>query len=108
MPVLPQDAEHRVGHVRVLLRQELAAALDDGHAAAEPAEHLPELEPDVAAAEHEQVLGHLVELHDGGRVERGDPVEPLDVWGGGAAAGVDENEVGRRAPGRPPRPAWGP
>ena len=56
MSVLPQDPEHRLRDVRVLQRQELTAALHDGHPAAEAAEHLPELEPDVAAAEHEEVL----------------------------------------------------
>ena len=68
------------------------------HPAAEPAEHLPELEPDIAAAEHEQVLGHLVELHDGGGVERRDPVEAFDVWCGGRPPVLMKTQVGRELP----------
>ncbi len=93
MPSSRRNAEHRLRHVLVLQGQELAAALHDGHPAAEPAEHLPELEPDVAAAQHDEVLGHPVQLHDRGRVERGHPVEPLDVGRGRPAAGVDEDQL---------------
>ena len=38
------------------------AHLDDGDLGAEAAVHLRELQPDVAAADHHQVLGHRVEL----------------------------------------------
>ena len=49
--------------------QQLRAALHDGDGAAEAAEHLPELQPDVAAAQHQQVLGHRVQFHDRGGVQ---------------------------------------
>ena len=85
MPSSRRIAEHRRGYVLVLQRQELGPPLHDRDPAAEAAEHLPELEPDVAAAEHEQVLGDAVQLHDRGRVERGEPVEAIDIRGGGPA-----------------------
>src|SRR4051794_1001700 len=50
-PVIAQDSGDLVRDVLILDHHQARGALDDGHLAAEPAEHLPELEPDVAAAE---------------------------------------------------------
>jgi hypothetical protein len=62
--VLAQHIENGPGDIRVLAAKELGAALDDRHPAAETAEHLPKLEPNVASAEDQQVLGHLIQFHD--------------------------------------------
>ena len=53
--VLAQDVAHRVGHVGVLAGEQLPAPLHDRHLAAKAAEHLAELQPDVAPADHQQV-----------------------------------------------------
>ena len=92
--VLAQDVGHRVGHVGVLAGQQPLAALHDRHLAAEAAEHLAELQADVAAAQHEQVLRHRVQLHDRGRVQRRHAVEPRQRRRGGPRAGVDEDQLG--------------
>src|SRR5215204_6935407 len=67
--VLAQDLSDRFGNVGVLAAHQLSTSLYDRDLAAETPEHLGELHSDVAAAEHEQVLRQLVELHDGGRVQ---------------------------------------
>ena len=46
-----------VGDVRVFAAQEAIALLDDGDVAPEAAKHLPELEPDIAAADDDEMLG---------------------------------------------------
>ncbi len=63
-PVIAQDRGDPVRDVLVLDHHQARGVLDDRDLAAEPAEHLPELQPDVAAAEDDQVLGELVQLHD--------------------------------------------
>ena len=57
------SAQH-LGHVQVFAWQQLPALLDERHPAAESSEHLGELDPDVAAAEDEEVLGDGAEAHD--------------------------------------------
>jgi len=52
------------GDVVVLARQQLGGALHDRHLRAEAPVHLRELEADVAAADHDQVPRHEVDLHD--------------------------------------------
>ena len=58
-----EDLLHRLRDVLVLARDQARRHLDDGDRAAEAAEHLPELEADVAAADHDQVLRHEVDVH---------------------------------------------
>ena len=50
------------GHVGVLARGEPWPALQHGHARAESPHGLCELETDIPAAEHDEVLGNVVEL----------------------------------------------
>src|SRR6185312_16138023 len=57
------DLAHRVAHIRVLACDEARRHLDHGDAAAETAEHLAELEPDVAPAHYQQVFGQEVHVH---------------------------------------------
>src|SRR5437867_7628433 len=68
--VLPENRGDLGRDVGILLRQELAAALNDGHEAPEAPEHLSELEADVPPAQDEQVRRRLTQLHDRGRIER--------------------------------------
>src|SRR5205823_7908837 len=81
-----------LGDVRVLARRELRGALDDRHAASEAPKHLPELEPDISAPEYQEVLRQLGQLHDGGRVERRDAIDPRQRRASRPAAGVDEDQ----------------
>src|SRR5262249_13302400 len=92
-PLLLQCLFQRLAHVGVLARQELTAAVDDGDPAAEAAEHLPELQADVPAAQDEQVLRQLSQLEDALVGQVADPVEPRDGWDGWPGAGVDEDAL---------------
>ena len=58
-----EDLADRRGDVLVFALDQAIAHLDDGDLAAEAAEHLPELEPDVAAADDDEVLGDEVDVH---------------------------------------------
>src|SRR6058998_1435225 len=100
--VLAQNLADLLGDVGVLAWRELRGALDDRHAAAEAAEHLPELEPDVAASQDQEVLRQHGEFHDRRGVERGNGVEPLQRGASRAAARVDEDQRCRQrlSPGR--------
>ena len=74
-PLALQGLLQGFGDIGVLVGEDLLLALDDGHAAAEPAEHLSELHADVAAAEDEQVLRHLGQSHDAGVVQEVDAAQ---------------------------------
>src|SRR6202043_2230430 len=76
----------------------LTAGLDDGDAAAEAAEHLPELEAHVTPSENQEVFGDGVEFHDRGAVEKGRILQAFKSRRGGAAAGVDEDAISRQGP----------
>src|SRR6059036_1241195 len=97
-----QNLADLLGDVGVLAWRELRGALDDRHAAAEAAEHLPELKPDVAASQDQEVLRQHGEFHDRRGVERGNGVEPLQRGASRAAARVDEDQrcCQRLSPGR--------
>src|SRR6266705_2694809 len=58
-----------------------------------PSEHLAELQADIAATEHDEVLGQLGELHDARGIEEANPVEPRDGRHRGPAAGVDDDAL---------------
>src|SRR5262249_56690929 len=66
---LPAAGGERLDECSIDPRQEAVGHLDEGHLAAERRVDLAELEPDVAAADHEQSLGHLAELERRGRVD---------------------------------------
>ena len=61
-PLVAEEPLDRLGDVRVLAVDQRAVPLDDGHAAAEPAERLRQLEADVAAAQDDQVLREFAQL----------------------------------------------
>ncbi len=56
--IFRQNPRHGLGNVGILTAQQSHATLDDRHLAAKAAEHLSELQPDVAAAHYQQVSGH--------------------------------------------------
>ena len=62
IPLVPEELFDRFRHVGVFPVDERAAAHDDRHAAAEPAQGLGQFEPDVAAAQNDQVPGGAVQF----------------------------------------------
>jgi hypothetical protein len=58
-----QEAPDLRGHILVLAADQARAHLHHRDARAEAAEHLRELQADVAAADHDEVLGHEVDVH---------------------------------------------
>ena len=89
--VLAQDLGHR--YIGILSAHQLPTELYDRDLAAETPEHLGELQPDVTAAEHEQVLRQDVELHDGGRVQGRYVIQTFDRRVGRPGASVDKDVV---------------
>jgi hypothetical protein len=68
--------------------------LHDRHAAAQPPKQLAELQPDVAAAENEQMLRHRIQLHDRGRVQVRHGVDAFEPGHAGPRTSVDEDQIG--------------
>ena len=71
-------------HVAILRRQELVVALDERDTAAEAAEHLRELDADVAAAEDQELAWELVLLQERAVVEESMLRQPFDGGDGRA------------------------
>src|SRR5262245_50511934 len=82
---------HRLRHVLVLARDEPRGHLDHGDARAEAAEHLAELQPDVAAADDDEVLGHEIDVHDRLVGEVGNAFDALQLGHERPAAYVEED-----------------
>ena len=74
MPSPSRISRIAVGDVLVLAADQARALLDHRHLGAEAAEHLRELEPDVAAADDDQVAGQRVEREHRAVGEVGDVV----------------------------------
>ena len=53
---------HRLGDVWIFARNQRVGSLDDRDAAAETPECLRQFQPHVAAAKHDQVLGHFAQF----------------------------------------------
>jgi hypothetical protein len=88
-----EDFLQLVGHVVVLARQQVLALVDDSHLTAEAVEHLAELKPDVAAADDDEVLGELAQLHQAGVGEIAGLLQPFNLGNQWARAGVDEDPL---------------
>ncbi len=97
--ILAQDLRHRVGDVVVLAGQQVRAALHNSNLAAEAAEHLSELQPDVSSANNQQVLRHRVQFHNRSRIQCGNLFAALEGWLSGSCARVDKNLLGAQLPG---------
>src|ERR1035441_419564 len=81
-------------NVRVLAGEQLTSRLDNGHATAEAAKHLPKLQADISASEDQQMLWNGVQLHDGSAVEKGHGFQAVNCWHGWTRPCVDEYLVG--------------
>src|SRR5262245_35098956 len=89
--VIPKDLSYLLGHIAILMLQQLRPALDDRHVAAETPEHLGEFEADITSAEHEQMLGQIVQIHNRRRIKHVHLIDPFDLGDGRTSAGVDED-----------------
>ena len=98
MPSRSEDGLHLARDVAVFAADQAVAVLDDAHPRAEAAEHLRELEPDVAAADDDQVLGQHVELHHRRVGEHRHVGQAGPVGQRGTAAHVDEDAWRREHP----------
>src|ERR1019366_7382841 len=81
-------------NVRVLAGEQLTSRLDNGHATAEAAKHLPKLQADISASEDQQMLRNGVQLHDGSAVEKGYGLQAVEWGHRGTRTGVDEDLAG--------------
>jgi hypothetical protein len=77
--------------ILVLARNQTRAFLNHGHLGTEPAEHLCEFEPDVAAVDHDEVARRLVERDHVGVVQNLDLVDAGHIRSCCPAADIDED-----------------
>ncbi len=89
--LLLEDLEDLRGDILVLPAEQLVAPVHDRDPGAEATEHLPEFQPDVAAANHQQMFGDVSQFHDRGGVEMGNLLDTLQSRNGGTSAGVDDD-----------------
>src|SRR3989442_3437706 len=90
-----QDFLDRHRYILVLALNQAGPHLDDSDLASKSAEHLPELQPHVAAAHYDQMLGKKVDFHHRAVGEIFDLFESGHWRHGRAAADVDEDPIGR-------------
>src|SRR5579862_1179347 len=83
----------RDGNISVFSCQDLTAAMNNRHAAAEAAKHLSEFKPDIAATKDQQVFGNFLKFHQGLIGEVAGRVDSLDARWSGPRARVDKNFV---------------
>ncbi len=86
-----QDVAHRFGNLFVLAADQARVALDDCHLGAEAAVDLREFEPDIGAADDEQMIGQPVEREHRRIVERRHVADSGQVGQGCAPADVEED-----------------
>ena len=72
----------------------MATALHDGDLAPEATEHLREFESHVSGAEHDEMPGDTIQLHDAGGIQKRHLLHPRNVQDGGAVAGIHEDPLG--------------
>ena len=70
-----EDSSGRLGHVLVFTHDQTRLLLDDRHCGSEAAIHLAEFEPDVASADHDQVLREEIDAHHGRVRQIGNPID---------------------------------
>ncbi|MNY04002.1 hypothetical protein D3C86_1366510 [compost metagenome] len=89
-----QDLPHLQGDLRIFPRNQVLAALHHRDLRAEPAEHLRELQSHIAAADDDQVPGHLGHRHHVRIRQIGDVCESADFLRcQRAAAHIEKNLV---------------
>ena len=101
-PLVPEEALDRLGHVRVFAVDQRAVPFDDGHAAAETAEGLRQLEAHVAAAQDDQVFREVVQVQGLDVSQRARLREAGGVIDPGTRPGVDDDGLAAERP-RPAR-----
>jgi len=89
--LLLEDLEDLPGNIRILPAEQLVAPVHDRDPGSEATEHLPELQPDVAAADHQKMFGDVSQFHDRGGVEIGNLLDTFQRRHGGTSAGVDDD-----------------
>ncbi len=77
--------------ILVFARNQPRAALDDRHLRAEAAIHLGEFQPDITAAQHDQMVGQAVQRHHVAVGEVGSFCQPRQIGDGGAPADIEED-----------------
>ena len=85
-----QNIRDRFGYILVLAGNQAGGHFDDRDLAAEPAIDLCEFEPNIAAADHDQVPRQDIELENRAIGEIVDLVEPRHVRNESASADIDE------------------
>src|SRR6185437_15178769 len=85
---------HGRRYIGILARGDAVTVLDDGHPAAKAPEGLRQLEADIAAPEHDEVLGQTVELQRFYVRHRLRGLEARYFGNRGAGSDVDEDLVG--------------
>jgi len=94
--VIAKNPLHLIGDVGVLAAaHEPRSMLDDRDAAAEATVSLGQLEADVAAAEHDQMRRHIVELQSLDMGERPRRFETRNARNGRVRSDVEENLLAR-------------
>jgi len=94
--VLAKQLGHFVCDVRILAGKQLLVAVHDRHPAPEAPKHLGELEADIPAAEHKQVVRHRGKLHHRRGVQSRDAVQPRKRGPGRPFSRVDKDLGGRK------------
>ncbi|HEY3584518.1 MAG TPA: hypothetical protein VGL90_09080, partial [Casimicrobiaceae bacterium] len=92
-----QDSLQRVGDVVVLALDEMRAGVNDGDACAHPTIELAHLQPDVAAADHQQMARQFVMIQPVIGVDEPNVVDAVDRRHATAGSGI-ENDLRRVDP----------
>src|SRR5262249_46202152 len=90
---LSQDSGDCLGDFRVFPPDQARTLLDDGHFAAEPPVDLGKLQPDVAAANDDEMPRQDLEVEDRGVGQKGNLVDARHVRNGGATTHIDEDPL---------------
>src|ERR1700676_2014424 len=91
--ILFQDGSDCGGHVEVLPPEYAPGGLDNGYAAAEAAEHLPEFQGDVAPSQNDQMIRHGAQFHDGTAVEERQVLQAVKSRHGRPRTSIDEDSL---------------
>ena len=86
-----EHVTNRIRHIRVFTPDQALTGLNHGHLAAEATVHLRKLKANVTTSDHNQMLRHMLDMHDAFIIQKGDVGNPRHVWHHGAAANIDED-----------------
>ena len=97
-PFVSKQLQERRPDIRVLAARKLRSSLDDRHLGAKPPHRLRQLETDVAATEHDEMLGHSFELESFDMRHRRCIAQPGYVGYGRACAHVEKHTLSDNRP----------